>query len=117
MEYLAALLPDAAVVVTLLVIVALALLALWCWAAAHNVKALDRELEIARIAGQMAILRSTGLVWYKEELYAELARSAGGNELFLAMQVIWPEDTLKITAKWAEDTDPDFQRELTNGKE
>lgn len=113
MEYLAAILTDTAVVVTLLIIGALVFLALWCWAAARNVRVLDQELEMARLVGLMTALKNPGLVWYTGELYKGPDERVGSNALFGAMQRAWPEETLKITAKWAEDTDPDFQRELT----
>ena len=108
---------DAVVAVGLLIISALVFLALWCWAAARNVKVLDQELEMARLVGQMSILKCVGLIWYKEQLYAGPDLGGNDGELFLTMQIMWPEETIELTAKWAEDTDPDFQRELTNGKE
>ena len=107
MDYLAAILTDTVVVVTLLIMGALVLLALWCWAAARNVKALDRELEAARVYAAMAMLREPSLDWFKEELHRPISpRSGADDSLFLVMQIVWPEDTTRLTAEWAAETDP-----------
>jgi len=108
---------DAVSVVGAAVVAMLVFVAVWCWIAAHNVKVLDRELEVASLVGQLAILRSTSLAWYKEELYKEPSDDSSTNSLFLAMQAVWPAETIRITAEWAAETDPGFEEGQINGKE
>lgn len=79
---------------------------LWVWAAARNVKAIDREMVAMEAGAKLALLKRVGLHWYKDELYRGPPLGGGDCELFLVMQTVWPEETAALGAEWAMDTDP-----------
>ena len=89
----------------------------WCYAARRSILMLDRELQAANIVGQMAILKLRGLDWYREELYTGSSSNKASRPLFAVMQLVWPEDTERLTVEWAVDTDPSPQEEPANERE
>ena len=105
-------------IVWVLVLVAVAFVALWVWAARRNVLQIDRELEAARSYATVAMLKAPCLDWFKEELYRPaLPKNPASDSLFLTMQIVFSEDTTRLTAEWAEETDPGLDEGQVNGKE